>query len=124
MNWTTLGFTLLSVTISAFAQITLKLGVSLPVVQKAMASSVAMDIASALVFNPRIIAGFALYGLGAITWLFVLARVDVSQAYPFMGLGVIMSFLAGHFLLGEPVSLLRIAGMALVVSGVAIVAQS
>lgn len=123
MNSTTLSLTLLSVTISALAQIALKLGVSSPAVQKAMASSAA-DGFWALAFNPRVLAGFGLYGLGAIGWLIVLSKIDVSQAYPFLGLGILITFAMGHFFLGEPASWSRIAGMMLVIAGIALVARS
>ena len=123
MNLTTLSFTLLSVMISALAQVTLKLGVSSPTVQNAMASST-MDAVWALALNPRVIGGFALYGMGAMSWLFVLSKVDVSQAYPFVGLSIAMTFVAGHFLLGEPAPVLRIVGIALVVAGITLVARN
>jgi drug/metabolite transporter (DMT)-like permease len=124
MNPSILALTLLSVTISALGQITLKLGVSTQAVRQAMASSSSIDFFWALALNPLVVAGFALYGLGAISWVMVLTRVDVSQAYPFVGLSILLAFALGHFLLSEPVSLMRIAGMVLIVGGVILVAQN
>jgi len=123
MNASTLALTLLSVTIAALAQITLKIGVSTQTIREALASS-PVDFFVALALNPYVIAGFALYGLGAMSWVVVLTRVDVSQAYPFVGLSILLAFGLGHFLLGEPLSMIRIAGMLLVVSGIVLVAQS
>jgi drug/metabolite transporter (DMT)-like permease len=123
MNASTLSLTLLSVTIAALAQITLKIGVSTQAIREALASS-PVDFFVALALNPQVIAGFALYGLGAMSWVVVLTRVDVSQAYPFVGLSILLAFALGHFLLGEPLSIIRIAGMLLVVSGIVLVAQS
>ena len=123
MNPMTLAPILLSVTISALAQISLKLGMSSSAVQRAMTWST-LDIFYAVAFNPFVIGGFVLYGLGAISWLFVLARVDVSQAYPFMGLGLLMTFVIGYVALHEPITSLRAAGMFLVIAGIAIVARS
>jgi multidrug transporter EmrE-like cation transporter len=57
-------------------------------------------------------------------WLLVLARVDVSKAYPCVALGFAATVLAGHLLLGEPVSLVRMAGVAVIMGGVLIVALS
>jgi hypothetical protein len=45
--------------------------------------------------NIQVIAGLGLYTLGAILWLLVLARVDVSLAYPFVGLAY---FKASHII--------------------------
>ena len=123
MNPATLALILLSVTISALAQISLKLGMSSAAVQRAMTWST-LDTVYAVAFNPFVIGGFVLYGIGAISWLFVLARIDVSQAYPFMGLGLLMTFIIGYVALHEPITSLRAAGMLLVITGIAIVARS
>ena len=45
------------------------------------------------VTNKFLITGFMLYGLGAIVWLGVLAKWDVSKAYPLVGLGFLLSAL-------------------------------
>jgi multidrug transporter EmrE-like cation transporter len=58
------------------------------------------------------------------SWVMVLTRVDVSQAYPFVGLSILSAFALGHFFLSEPVSLRRIAGMVLIVRDVILVAQN
>jgi drug/metabolite transporter (DMT)-like permease len=50
--------------------------------------------------------------------------LDVSQAYPFVALGTFMTVLAGHFLLGESVSTLRIAGVTAIGAGVVLVGLS
>ncbi len=73
--------------------------------------------------NRFLILGFVLYGLGALVWLSVLARWDVSKAYPIVGLGFLLSAAVG-FALGEPVTLFRLLGILLIVSGVLIVAMS
>ena len=41
------------------------------------------------------VAGLALYGLGAMVWLYVLARLPLSAAYPFVGLGFILTMVLG-----------------------------
>ncbi len=67
MTPATFGLIILSVSISALAQICLKLGMSSPAVQKAIAtSSSAARYAGAT--NPSVVGGLALYGLGAVVW--------------------------------------------------------
>jgi multidrug transporter EmrE-like cation transporter len=122
MSPASLALILVTVTISALAQIGLKVGMSSAAVQSATASSSGILYAAAQ--NPMVLGGLALYGLGALGWLLVLARVDVGQAYPFMGLSIVLTFSMGHFLLQEPFSAFRIAGMLLVVAGVGLVAQN
>ncbi len=74
--------------------------------------------------NPFIWLGLGIYGLGTILWLGVLSKIDVSQAYPFVGLGFLLTMVFGLAFLGEQVSIQRIAGTLLVMAGVYLVASS
>lgn len=109
---------LLSVTMSAIAQLLLKLGV-----QKVQLGS-AVRVGIAYATSPFVLGGLALYGLGACVWLFVLARIELSAAYPFVGIGFILTMLIGAFALGEAVSATRIAGTLLIAAGCVCVARS
>jgi drug/metabolite transporter (DMT)-like permease len=122
MNPATLALILLSVTISALAQISLKLGMSSSAVQHAMTMPTT-DLVYAVMRSPALLAGLVLYGLGMIVWLSVLAKIDVSQAYPFMGLGIVLTFAIGYLFLHEPINSFRAVGMLLVVGGIVLVAQ-
>jgi len=123
MKWQTLALIFISVALSAFAQIALKHGMSSAQAQRAVASSEVSGLA-AIATNPYIVLGFALYGLGAILWLGVLAKIDVGQAYPFVGLGFVLTMGFGILFLGEAFSLMRAAGTLLVIGGVVLVAHS
>jgi multidrug transporter EmrE-like cation transporter len=57
-------------------------------------------------------------------WLYVLGRAPLSLAYPFVGMGFIFTLLAGVFVLGETVSVVRLAGTLLIALGCVLVAQS
>lgn len=118
-----LALILLSVAISALAQIALKSGMSSVAVQKTLAAS-PWDTLGAALLNPAVLAGLGLYGAGALLWLYVLARVDVSVAYPFVGLGFVLTAAFAVLILGEPVNALRLAGTGLVVVGVVLVGLS
>jgi len=113
---------LASVSISAIAQVTLKMGVSGKHIQIALAGSL-KDLVSAIATSPLVWLGLAMYFAGALAWLLVLARLEVSLAYPFVGLGFILTMLLGFFLLGETVSLPRIGGTLLVVLGVVLISR-
>lgn len=119
-----LALVLASVAMSALAQILLKFGMSSPVVQQALALDRRAEAALAILASPGVAGGLALYGLGAMVWLFVLARVDVSQAYPFVGLGFLVTMALGALLLGEQVGPVRILGTVLVAVGTVLVARS
>lgn len=119
----TLGLILLSVTISALAQICLKLGMSSPAVQQAISTSGAAAI-YAVSSNPAVLGGLALYGLGAIVWLSVLARINVSLAYPFVGIGFVMTAVFAVLILGESVSKPTIIGTSLIAMGIIVLARA
>src|SRR4051794_9877262 len=99
MNWSTVSLITLSVSMSAFAQILLKTGMR-------SADTVTPDagITAALLrmpVIPWIVGGLGLYFLSAFVWLFVLARAEVSYAYPFVSFGFILTMILGSLLLGE-----------------------
>ena len=116
------GLILVSVAISAVAQIVLKYGMSSQEVQRSMAGG-GLDAALGIASNVYVWFGFGLYGLGAILWLGVLAKVDVGQAYPFVGLGFLLTMFFGVIILGEQFNLIRLLGTLLVLLGVILVAK-
>jgi drug/metabolite transporter (DMT)-like permease len=115
---------LVSVSLSALAQLVLKLGMSGGRVQQVLAGDSLVASLGTVATDGRVLLGLFLYGVGAILWLWVLARSDLSFAYPFVGLGFILTMLFGYAFLGEPVGLARIAGTLLIVGGVVLVSQS
>lgn len=90
---------------------------------KAMAASLPATFAS-LATSPMVIGGFICFGLSAVVWLFVLSRIDVSLAYPFIALGIVITMVGGHFILGEPLSTQRLIGSAIVLAGLATITGS
>ena len=77
-----------------------------------------------LVTNVHIWLGVACYVLSLGVWLAVLSRVQVSVAYPLQSIGYIIAAVSAFALLGEAVPLTRAAGIALICSGVLLVARS
>jgi drug/metabolite transporter (DMT)-like permease len=115
---------LLSVSLSGFAQVAFKLGVSSTATRAAMADGSIPSLLLTFAQSPAIIAGLAMYGIGTLIWLNVLSRMDLSQAYPFVGLSFLITALLGYFLFHEPFHPGRLAGTALVIAGVILVARS
>lgn len=76
-----------------------------------------------ILLQPKVLLGFALYGLGAVVWLSVLSRWEVSKAYPLVGLGFALSAWVGHWT-GEQISYERLAGILLICAGVALVSRT
>jgi drug/metabolite transporter (DMT)-like permease len=119
-----LVLTLVSVALSAVAQVAMKAGMSRPPMRAALATGDHLATALAAASNPFLVAGFGLYFIGALVWLLVLSRVDVSVAYPFVSLGFLLTAGLAALLLGESISAERLLGIFLVTVGVYVVARS
>ncbi len=115
---------IVSVVLTSAAQILLKLGMSSPAVQLALKGGVLGDTMWAVATSIAVLGGLAMFALSVVLWLLVLSRVDVSFAYPFVALGMVLTVLSGRLLLGEPLTMLRLGGLALIVIGVILVAMS
>lgn len=115
---------LISVAISACAQIALKAGMASPSVQQAIEEGgLRVSALVQISLNPYVILGLFLYFSSAAVWLFVLARVQVSFAYPFVALGFVMTALLGKFFFNDTFSMPKIIGSFLVVAGVLVMAR-
>lgn len=113
---------LISVALSATAQIMLKAGLPAEVSIFVDASSV-LGAMRRMIASPLVIAGLGAYGLGALVWLFVLSRVDVSYAYPFLALGLVITVGLGAMLLGEHVGTAKIIGTCFIGIGIVCIAN-
>jgi len=122
MNLRLLLLTLASVALSATAQIAFKLGAGRATGGLGTASAFATAVA--MLTNYYVVAGLLLYGFSALLWLVVLARQDLSVAYPFVGLGFVITSFAGAMLFNEPMTPMRLLGTALVTLGVVLVGMS
>lgn len=112
---------LISVMMSVAAQFLLKAGVA--GLKGTASSGPFAKTLTAFIMNPHIIGGFMLYGLGAMVWLAVLSKWDVSKAYPLVGVGFILSVGIGY-MMGEDVTLFRCVGVLMIAVGVLVVARS
>lgn len=74
--------------------------------------------------SPLVIAGLALYAMGAIAWIAVLRRMDLSYAYPFLAINFVLIALVSQFVLGETISLTRWAGIGAICVGILLIAYS
>jgi len=82
------------------------------------------SVAGTIATNWAIIAGIFVMVVSMASHLVVLSRVDISYAYPFLGLSFVLVALYGHFYLDEAVTMWRAAGVLLIVSGVALIAKT
>jgi multidrug transporter EmrE-like cation transporter len=74
--------------------------------------------------EPRLWLGLFLFGVSALFWLVVLSRVDLSIAYPMVGISYILIVLFARVFLNEHVPSMRWAGVVVVAMGIAIIGLS
>ena len=70
--------------------------------------------------NPALYAALALYGAATLLWIWLLSRVPLSRAYPYMALGVVVVPLASMLVFGERVRPGFWLGIALIVAGIVV----
>jgi len=114
---------LFSVLLSSIAQILLKTGMTNQEIINAMNINNAFQIIRAIASNYWVLGGLFIYFSSALLWLFVLAKVDVSLAYPFVSVGFIFTMILGYLIFGEPLSLTKLIGTALIVTGVVFITR-
>ena len=74
-----------------------------------------------IVTTSELLVGLACYGIGAIVYILVLTRVNLSVAAPAISLSYIFSVLLGHFWFRESVGLNQLIGLAAISIGVILV---
>jgi len=112
MTLVSFWFILGGVLLNATAQLLLKAGTN------------AMPLGLRLAIEPHILAGLACYVISVVVWVVALSRVPVSIAYPMLSIGYVVNALAAWALLGEALTPMRMAGIAVIVVGVFMVARS
>jgi len=83
-----------------------------------------LSTAGPILFSPLTLLGLALYGVSAMFWISALSRVELSYAYPLLGVGYVLVALAAWQLWGESLGLQRIVGTLVVGFGVYLVGTS
>jgi len=111
---------LICVILNSVAQILLKFGMTN--LDKKL--SLSISALPALITNAYVVFGAALYGTSFVLWLYVLSKVKVSYAYPFISLSYVLVAVWGFFLLSEKISFGAWIGIGLVVIGVVLIGMS
>ena len=113
-----LSLLLISVLISVAGQFFLKMGaIKLGKVDPSNAVSHILN----MITIPELLLGLTCYGIGAVAYILLLTRVNLTVAAPAVSVGYIFSVLLGYFVLKEPISLIRVFGLGFIVTGVILV---
>lgn len=74
--------------------------------------------------NPVLLLGIVSFGLALVAYCFVLAKINLSIAYPLMtSLGFLIVILASWLFLGENITKIQIVGFTCIIAGVWMVAR-
>jgi len=118
MNFKELILLLIAILASAGGQFFLKLG-ALKLAK--ISSNSIFDRILNIAFTPELILGLTCYGLGAVFYILLLTRVNLSVAGPSASLMYVFSVLLGYFFFKEDIPLSRAIGLGLIVCGVILV---
>jgi multidrug transporter EmrE-like cation transporter len=109
----------LAITLNALANILMKVGMR----RQGEAGNMLTMVKQSLV-NPVLFLGLLAFGLALVAYCYVLAKINLSIAYPLMtSLGIIIVIAASWLFLDEVITPLQVAGFVSIIAGVWMVAH-
>jgi drug/metabolite transporter (DMT)-like permease len=118
-----LALIFLDVVLNVAGQLSLKYGMS-QMGNFAISASTLPPVFLKAATNLNVLLGLVCYGLGFLVWLIVLAKAEVSYAYPLISLGYVFTAILAKLMFGEAVSFTRMAGILVTCLGVFLIARS
>lgn len=83
-----------------------------------------VDYLFKLFTNVSSLGGVVLYFLSAVTWSYLLTKLDISFVQPILALTYVLTPILAIFILGEHVPPMRWIGILVIICGVALVAKT
>jgi len=114
---------LVSISIAVVGQVLLKIGIDRIGINGFNSLGSLAGFFSGIVKSPLVLGGLFLYLISAAIWMLVLSAVDLSFAYPFLGLTYVLILVVSKFILKEDVNPLRWIGSLIVIAGVIVVSK-
>jgi drug/metabolite transporter (DMT)-like permease len=118
-----LALILVDVVLNVTGQLSLKYGMS-KIGNFSLSMATLPPVFMKAATNLHVLMGLLCYGLGFMVWLIVLAKAEVSWAYPMISLGYVFTAILARLLLGESVSATRMIGIMVTCLGVFLIARS
>jgi drug/metabolite transporter (DMT)-like permease len=76
-----------------------------------------------LLFNPWVVSGIGATFLAGVSWMLAMTKFEISYAYPFVSLNYILVLATGFLFFQETMSITKLAGSALVIAGIIVIAK-
>lgn len=77
-----------------------------------------------LLLDPFILSSFIAAFIAAMCWMAALTKFELSYAYPFTSISFVLVLVLSAIILREPISAMRLTGLALIITGIMITAKS
>lgn len=114
---------LISISIAVCGQILLKIGINRIGVGEMSSFEALRQLFTGVIKSPMVLTGLFLYFISAAIWIVVLSTVELSFAYPFIGLTYVLVLVLSKVILKEDISLIRWAGAAIITIGVIVISR-
>ena len=80
-------------------------------------------LAFSMLLNPYIIISLVLTLLAGVTWMIAMTKFEISYAYPFTLLALVLVTIFSVVFFGESVNTYKISGIALIILGIAVISM-
>ena len=80
-------------------------------------------LAFSMLLNPYIIISLILTLLAGVTWMIAMTKFEISYAYPFTLLGLVLVTIFSVIFFGESVNTYKISGIVLIILGIVIISR-
>jgi multidrug transporter EmrE-like cation transporter len=119
-----LSLVMVCILLGALGQISMKAGMNRMERIDGFADLLNPVTATNILKNYYIIGGLLLYLISVILWLAAMSTLDVSFMYPLLSMAYVITAIAAFLFLGETITIVRWAGIALVVAGCFLITRS
>jgi multidrug transporter EmrE-like cation transporter len=108
-----------------YAQVAMKLAAnSMPEIEKHKSTAAVINNIFYLITNYWILSSFAAAFFAAIMWMFAVAKLPLSHAYPFLAMTFVGVLIMGNLVFMEQITWPKVIGVILIISGVIVSALS
>jgi multidrug transporter EmrE-like cation transporter len=111
---------LIAVVFSAMGQVVLKNGM----IHFGVVNNISLPGIVSMFLNPYVLCGLVLYGMSTIFWLIALSQKDLSYVYPFVALTICLVLILSRYFFNENIGPYRLAGIFVIICGLAILIQT
>lgn len=71
-----------------------------------------------------LLVALALYGVTTLAWVWVLQKIELGRAYPFMALAFVLVPIGSHFVFGERFQVQYFIGVAIIMAGILVTVKA